>query len=621
MWRVAAWAFASGGLVLLLSMGPLLAQPVLVTNTPLPPPLMTNTPLRITTTPRPLMTNTPQPTAFPGPALEMERYALRRWDEAAFANVLIQQIGLLQPGDSAVPQGIRLVQHEVGIRFPGAPRDPNTRLNLLQAQLAAPPGLVDMRAEVRAYLESNLNTVRPSLESPLTLEIAPFQLSLTPANIDGRGAMDAVIQTRYPATGEAHYEDYALLVVDEQGAYRVPVSSVPAAPLGAVSAVELERIGDLNGDSLDEVAIRVVTLESNRLMIFGWRGDTVVDLVQPLQTLRFSEVRSWSPLVVQERLLQDAAWGCYGTRERRWEWQLNFFRPVEPAAVFAPEGTLGCLLTTQEPLFSKPVTEAIASIQSAMSVAEPGDVQASERASMTLVMLYLLGGQRASAIEQAGLLATVAAPGSWLAAQVEAFLSAANNTDFTPLQVCAVVAQASVDGVCDPVQVLERLLTEQPFNRTDPLEAQAAIRGLTVLDQTTLSEIGRMDRIAMRFDLTGDQWWAFAPVEADAYLVERIDAPNGFIRPQPLPDALAPTSAAYNALLLGNNPAEVLNILDNLALENPGIPLDSAARFLRALCYDLLGNRSAARQTYYELWRDDPASSWGQLAAAHLEAR
>jgi hypothetical protein len=582
---------------------------------------MTNTLQRVTTTPRPLMTNTPAPTAIPGPALEMERYALRRWDEAAFANVLIQQIGLLRPGDAGVPQGIRLVQHEYGIRFPGAPGDPNVRLNLLQAQLAASPGLVDMRAEVRAYLEANLNTARPPLETTTALEIAPFQLRFTPANIDGRGAIDAVMHTRYPAAGDAVYEDYALLVVDEQGAYRVPVSSVPAAPWGEVTQVSLERIGDLNGDPLDEVAIRVVTAETNRLMIFGWRGATVVDLVQPLQTLRYSEVQSWTPLVVRERLLQDAAWGCYGTRERRWEWQLNFFRPLEPAAVFAPENTLGCLISSQEPLFNKPVTEAIASIQGAMSVAEGSDVQASERASMSLVMLYLLGGQRASAIEQAGLLATVARPGTWLAVQVEAFLAAANNTEFTPLQVCAAVAQVSMDGVCDPVQVLERLLTEQPFNRTDPLEAQAAIRGLTVLDQTTLSEIGRMDRIAMRYDLTGDQWWAFVPVEADAYLIERIDAPNGFIRPEPLPTALAPTSAAYNALLLGNNPAEVLNILDNLALENPGIPLDSAARFLRALCYDLLGNRPNARQIYYELWRDDPTSNWGQLAAAHLEAR
>ena len=88
-----------------------------------------------------------------------------------------------------------------------------------------------------------------------------------------------------------------------------------------------------------------------------------------------------------------------------------------------------------------------------------------------------------------------------------------------------------------------------------------------------------------------------------------------------LATVLSPPQTAYDALLERDNPAEVLNILDTQQRNRPGTPFDSAARFLRALSYDLLADRRKAQPAYYSLWHDDPISVWGQLAAAHLERR
>ncbi len=124
------------------------------------------------------------------------------------------------------------------------------------------------------------------------------------------------------------------------------------------------------------------------------------------------------------------------------------------------------------------------------------------------------------------------------------------------------------------------------------------------------------------FDLAGDQWWAFAPLDKQHYDAEAIPTPIGYeLPPTALPIFLTPPQTAYDALLERDNPAEVLNILDTQQRNYPGIPPDSAARFLRALSYDLLADRRKAQPAYYSLWHDDPTSVWGQLAAAHLERR
>jgi hypothetical protein len=65
----------------------------------------------------------------------------------------------------------------------------------------------------------------------------------------------------------------------------------------------------------------------------------------------------------------------------------------------------------------------------------------------------------------------------------------------------------------------------------------------------------------------------------------------------------------------------VLNILDNMRRENPQAAISAEVRFMQALSYDLLGDRTRARQSYYELWQQNPLSVWAQLAADHLEQR
>ena len=143
-----------------------------------------------------------------------------------------------------------------------------------------------------------------------------------------------------------------------------------------------------------------------------------------------------------------------------------------------------------------------------------------------------------------------------------------------------------------------------------------------MVEQTIVQKVGRIDRPAYLFDLASSQWWSFAPLDKQHYVAEAIPTPAGYeLPPAALPTVLSPPQTAYDALLDRDNPAEVLNILDTLQRNYPATPFDSAARLLRALSYDLLGDRRRAQPAYYSLWRDDPSSVWGQLAAAHLERR
>jgi hypothetical protein len=144
---------------------------------------------------------------------------------------------------------------------------------------------------------------------------------------------------------------------------------------------------------------------------------------------------------------------------------------------------------------------------------------------------------------------------------------------------------------------------------------------MTIRNQVTVSAVGRVDRQAVLFDLTGGQWWAFAPLEDDLYTAEQIAPPPGY-EPAPVPTLLiTPPARAYDALLVNGSPEEALNILDNTIRDNPGVRLDASVYFLQALCYDLLGDRRAAKVAYFTLWEQNSASVWGQLAAAHLEKR
>jgi hypothetical protein len=237
-------------------------------------------------------------------------------------------------------------------------------------------------------------------------------------------------------------------------------------------------------------------------------------------------------------------------------------------------------------------------------------------------MFNVLDNKPDVALQQIDQLSTGAQPGTWLDEQVQAFEKAAAQPNTTPLTICAALQDASQHGGCDVNAVLTRLFKEQPFNRTQSIEDQAASIGLRVVEQTTVQKVGRVDRPAYLFDLAGKQWWAFAPLDKQHYVAEAVPTPEGYeLPPAPLSAVLTPPQTAYDALLERDNPAEVLNILDTEQRDRPNAPFDSAARLLRALSYDLLGDRRKAQPAYYSLWHDDPTSVWGQLAAAHLERR
>ncbi|MBZ0280452.1 MAG: hypothetical protein K8L97_06900 [Anaerolineae bacterium] len=621
-------------LMLLLWLTPLVAQEGFATNTPAAPSgFATNTPVGALNPAFP--TNTPQPTPIiPNtPDAPFERYALRLWDESSLTLMLLEQVMLLKADDSERQLTIRLLQNELRRRFPGAPADLALRESLLAAMLAAPRGSVDMRPVVRPYIEYALNQLKPTFDSTQSVEFEKFGISIIPANLDADGFADAVVGVQYPAeateTSELLYSDYMLVRIDESGIYRVLESNglFPAAPLNGIESVTLERIGDLNGDRLDEIAVSLtLTGEPNReLMIFGYRGGAPTNLVVPNQQIRYASIEDWpfsgTTLTAREYRVESAAWGCLGERDVNWAWSSNFFRPPTTFDNFTYQSRLGCLMYSIEPIFEKPVEEAIDSIQQIIPQATPEDVQAAGRAAMVLAVLQVFNSDPAGALEQVRQLAANAEPDSWLEAQTTTFLNVANEPNFTPLKLCAALETATANGACSVEQVLMRVFAEQPFRRDEPIAAQAAQLGLTIIDQLTITTVGRLDRQAVHFDLGTNSWWAFAPLDRDVYTAERISPPPGYEATQTLPPIIRPPENAVNALLLENNPEETLNVLDNAIQSNPGVPLDAAARFLQAISYDLLGDRTNARQAYFDLWVAEPDTIWGQLAAAHLERR
>jgi hypothetical protein len=579
-------------------------------------------------------TNTPQPdlTALL-PHAAFERYALRLWDEPALISLLLSEVQQLTSGDLERERAILLIQYELARRFPNAPHDVSTRDQLIEAMLAAPRGSLDMRMVVRPFIASVLNDVKPSLREGSSFEQSGFTITIMPANLNGDDTPDAIIETRYPALvhnpAELVYHDFIAAQTDAQGVYQVREGTpeFPAAPFNDLQNLNLERLGDMNQDGLDEIVLSLDNGNVNHeLMIFGWRNGGATSLVQPGLQIQFGGIQDWpfngTGLVVNEYRLESPAWGCLGEREVPWMWSNNFFRPAAELENFTFQNRLSCLLYGSEPLFEQPLDEAISTIETIVQLAQPEDETAVQRAAMILAMLRLLNGDANEALEQVRGLESSTTPDSWLAEQTTAFLDIAAQSNATPLQLCATLQEASLYGACDVDQVLTRLFKEQPLNRDEPIPSQLLRLGITVEDIVTITQIGKLNREAVHFTLAGDHWWAFAPLENDSYTAEKIAPPPGY-EPLAIPPPLTitPPDSAFQALLVNGNPAETLNILDNAERDNPGVELASSGQFLRAFCYDMLGDRSNARQTYFNLWINDPASVWGQLAAAHLEER
>ncbi len=629
-------------MALILGQFPLTAQDnIFVTNTPaaVVPLFATNTPASAASGGKPtalptaapffLATNTPQPErSGAAPDASADRYALRLWDDSNLTLAWIDQVRRITADDQDRIVGLQLFQKEVARRFPGTPRNAANRAALLQAMLAAPLGMVDIRPVIRPYIETALNTLKPAFDTSASVTYENFSITIAPANLDGRAGKGAVVFASYlPDNGNPAFRDVAIALIDAQGVYRVPQTQSPYPVIGTFIP-NSALVDNLNGDGINELTLTVSTPgdTNQRFYIYGWRNGAVTNLVEPGKQVNYlgsvERLPDGSGFTVEEYNVHDPAWNCFGSRTVMWRWQNNFFRPPATMPDFKPRNTMACRLSAVEPLYALSPSDALRTIGNLTAQAGPDDAVAAGHAAVMVAMLNVLDNKPDVALEQISGLSTGAQPGTWLDEQVQAFKKAAAQSNTTPLVICAALQAASQYGACDVNAVLTRLFKEQPFNRQQTIEEQAAQLGLRVVQQTVIHKVGKVDRPAYLFDLANGQWWAFAPLGKQQYTAEAVPTPEGYeVPPPPLPDVLSVPQTAYDALLERDNPAEVLNILDTLQRNRPGVPLDSAARFLQALSYDLLGDRRKAQPAYYRLWHDDSTSVWGQLAAAHLERR
>lgn len=642
--------FAGGMLVLILWMGallPAIAQDSdpFATNTPSNPLFATNTPaapVAASPTAAPMMqdfaTNTPsgEPTQVPsptplGPAQAAFNYSLRIWVQADLVELVYQQILALEPGDEAAQRALQMTLYELERRFPGAPRDLAQRQRLIEVMLAAPQGSIDMRSVVRPFIEAAVND--HAGENEFTAN--GFNVALTTLNLDNRGENDALVRITYTdEEGAVRYDD-VVLALRENGTLRfLPgAEDVFAAPFGGLRSIVVDRISDVNRDTLDEVVLRLNDGQVNhRLVILGYRNGVILDLAQPGQELRFSEILSWPTaestntapeLRVRTLRVESAApdWPCDSQQVFTWTYELNFYRPsTEINSRYEPQDSLGCTLLAAEPLFSLPPLEATSLVENALLEYGFESVGA-DRALMTLAMLYALDGRLDDARATVQAVIPADAPESWIAQQGNALLDALNVSSNTALDLCAAVATASEAPACDMDAVLGRTFGFITLTTDRDLVEQLNSAGLTVLNQTEVSEVGRANRIVVNFELAPASWWGFVAQRDGTYRAEPAGVPAEFAPSSADMPNLTVPAAAYEALFVEDDPAEVLNILANLELENGEQAFTPQAQYLRALSYDLTSAREEARQLYYQIWAQHPQTIWGTLAAAHLQLR
>jgi len=366
------------------------------------------------------------------------------------------------------------------------------------------------------------------------------------------------------------------------------------------------------------------------MSIFGWRSDTVDNLVEPGQELRFGELVSWpegttgepADIIINLYRVESLEWDCISEIEQGWMYTNNFFRPFQTNlnSVYVNQDSLACRLYEAEPLFSIEPGEAVALIEEALDDF-PTDGPGRERARMILAMFYALDGRPFSALDLVSELQVDARPGSWLANQTDAFMRTIGLSSATPLDICEELIIAGDYPACNIDGVLERLFADQSLSTGEPLLDQLEAMGLPVLESMQVTEVGRRDRIAVNFARAGTSWWAFVPLPDGFYEAGIFETPEGFgeaVFPLGLLDA---PQSAYDALLLFDDATGALSVLENTVFNNPDRALSPAARYLQALSYDLLADRTRARDAYYQLWADYTSSVWGQLAGAHLERR
>ncbi len=584
----------------------------------------TNTPPPPTPTTPALVTNTPPP-PITTPAAPAGRYALRAWSETDLVQALAGFAGRLRPADAEGQRAAALLQDELRRRFPAAPRDPDSRRALLQTLLAAPPGSLDLRAVARPHIAALL--AQRGADAPAALELDGFSIEILPANLDGSAPGDAVIHVRYPADPllPARYVDYLLARADADGRLTLLASDppLPAAPLGAVTDLLLSGIADYNGDGLDEVALTAVTADdiNRRLYLYGLRGGQAAGLVEPGRAIVYGALAGLTPgagsVSADEYRVESGLWNCLSYRDVVWSWQQNFWRPAADSAGYALQPTAACRFYDSGPYYDLPPGEAITRLDAIIALTPPEQTAAIAQAQVIKAMLYALDGQPEIAAAQ---MRAAQDTDASAAPQTDAFFAAAAAPDARPLHLCAALAQVN-PAACDVDLVLARLFADAPLRRDRPVTEQLAERGIAVQESLTLAQVGRAARELVRFDLAGERWWAFAPLSPDVFTAER-SAPYGAGPASTPPPALSgAASAMYRALFDDSDPAGALNALATALSRSQGAALTPELEYLRAYSYDLLGDRTRARDGYYALWQSAPRSVWGQLAAAHLEQR
>jgi hypothetical protein len=625
------------GLLLSIPARPTYAQ--FATNTPDSPTAPTLAPDQATVTlvPRPTVTLEVRGTTAPtgdGPQAPLEDYALRMWTEADYLDLLYTQINALRNGDVTARSALQLTAYELERNFPGAPTQPNARQNLIQVMLQAPRGQVDMRWLVRPYIMAELGTHEPN-ES---FEFNNFMVELTLARFNADERPDALLHIRYPANEDdpdrVLYEEYLMVTGSETGYTLLPEAfDLPAAPLDPVQSLTLERLDDMNADTLDDVVLIVDDGEVNALWtIITNRSNRMTDPVDPNYEIRVGELISWevtadSPNIPVLRVRQFQGesfapnWDCRSEIAVEWRYANNYYHPTIQNGNYTAQDSLGCRLLAAEPLFAQSPTDAIETVQSAL-IDYTLDAPDSSRALMVLSMLYALNGQLTEARAAADAVKARAADDPWATAQSTAFLEALDISSNTALDICEALTRASEDPACDIDSVLERYLKLTPLTTDSDLLTQLETLGFTPLESAVVTEVGKAARTVVRFDYANSGWWAFAAQRDGTYSVERADISTGGSETTTEEDnTVALPQSALTSLLVDNNPRAALDIIESALQNTGGRELSGELRFARALSLELIGDRTGARRVYYNLWESSPSTLWGQLAGAHLENR
>jgi len=603
------------------------ATPAL-SSTPTAPRPTRDAALFATSTPIGYQTPTPTP---PLPNAPQGNFALRQWFEPELLEVVAQRVReLSQPLYAAsLPEAqlaLELTLHELAQRFPSAPSDLSRAQAIFDLMRAAPFGTVDMRPFIYPLVQAALLGLPANAAS---LEQDALQVAIQPANFNGDAQADALLTLRvYDDAGtRLLYEEIALALGTPAGLRLLPpLRDLPAVPIRAIRQ-EVARLDDLNGDRLDEVALLVEDgdLRGARLFILGVREGQVLDLALPpadIRAIRLEWLTEEAALrVVEARPESQApAWVCQAERVVRWEFRANFYRQVAVEQDFRPADTLGCLLLSNEPLFALPPANAIGLIESAL-LAYPDEPYNAARATLTLAMLYVLDGQLSPSRARLEALPDDLPPA--LDAQRRAILDALSSGASTALDVCEAAVAAHGDpqsAICDVDSLLARYFSLLELSSERDLAEQLDAVFLTVSGVRSVREVGRAERLALRFDILGASEWLFAK---DAQGFYRAEAPLKPPRQQAGAPSVPPVipASVRQALLIENDPLRARNLLDNLVNRSSEAAYPLADAYLRAYLWDISSNRPLAISAYYALWSEYPSTLWGQLARQHLERR